>query len=363
MWHVVKAAFAIVLAVPTLSLAQMSPNGSDTNVKATTPAPVWNPSVEDFNAAAKQMKDDPGYRAILACGGDDAKAAARACAVRGYRFAIGGDAVPRDMAKALKYLRYACDAGDAMGCLNTGNINQGLAGPGVPIDLPAARTAFENGCTGGSGESCGRLSLMVLHGEGGPANHDQAVALRAKSCTLGFAKACAGTATAKAKTDAATGAKPSPVAPSPSFADQLNDAAEQVTPEFVAVDDCLSHKAAASCTAYAHMLAVGTPKLAKDIPKALRFLGLGCDGGDLAGCMALGTINLRNAQLGVTVDMPATRRVFEKSCASGIGEGCALLADMVTRGQGGPADAKAGQAYLTEACNRGFTAACAAAKR
>lgn len=388
MRYLFKASIMIFAAWSSMASAQLAQSGSDKNVREISPmglrlkcnvdhdaaacaaiqeeiealkapakqtpvAPAWNPSLQEFNAERKHVNDDPGYRAILACGGADEIIAAKACVVRNFDYNQGTLTVPKDLVKAVKYYSYGCDAGNAMGCLAAALITQGVAGPDAPIDLPAARASYSKGCLYGNAASCLRGGVMLVRGEGGAADSTQGTTFLKKSCAMGEARACK-----MVEPVAAAASAPAP-AFNPSL-DDFNRSAKQMTPEFIVSNDCNIKRDAKACGHYGRMLLQGSASLAKDVAKSVTFLTRGCDGGDMMACAYLGNVMQGRAGPEVTVDLSAARAAYGKACSRGDANSCASLGKMTFRGEGGAADAQQAEAYFVRACTLGLKKACAA---
>ncbi len=111
------------------------------------------------------------------------KARLRACVLLGA-LEIHGHGVPEDVEGGLARSLDGCNRGDAYGCFNVGAMRA------YREDFSGAATFYDKACDGGDAEGCYELGKLYDEAKGVPFDHEMKVALFARACKGGFAKAC-----------------------------------------------------------------------------------------------------------------------------------------------------------------------------
>ncbi len=101
-----------------------------------------------------------------------------------YRDAL---VVPKDLAKALDYLKRGCATGEATACSNLGSFYEDAN----PPDFHSAAVQYEFACKKGNMRGCANLADLVGEGKSGPADAVLAVALLRRACDSNDARGCA----------------------------------------------------------------------------------------------------------------------------------------------------------------------------
>lgn len=149
------------------------------------------------------------------------RGSSKGCARLG-RSLLYGIGVPADIDQAVGLLRSVCQRNDPEGCLTLGGFYMGAGGArtdygtarpfleaavaqgaghgtlavmywqgyGVERDAVRARELMEQGCEQGEASACVNLGIMCQLGEGGPADHQAAVAHFRRACQLGSDRGC-----------------------------------------------------------------------------------------------------------------------------------------------------------------------------
>ncbi|MBL0218771.1 MAG: sel1 repeat family protein [Myxococcales bacterium] len=100
-----------------------------------------------------------------------------------------GLGVAKDEAKSVVLYQRACDADEALSCVNLAMMYE-TGRDGLAKDEPRARTLYERGCTGGNAPGCTNLAVMYGQGRGGARDEAHAVEFYRKACAGGDDLGC-----------------------------------------------------------------------------------------------------------------------------------------------------------------------------
>lgn len=226
----------------------------------------------------------------------------------------------------------ACDAGDAKACLTLGNaLVDGKAG--LSGDGEGAVTAWDKGCTAGSGEACNAAAMVMFGkvGRGTKADTERAQAWSLKGCALQFPQSCANAGAAMI---------------------EHKQAVEGVTLTLKACE----LKLAVACETLASFFDEGLNGVANDPAQARTLREKACTFGGANACLTLGLAYDQGA--GVTADKKKAHALYEKGCALDSGEACLYVSIDKRTGEGTPADKKGALAPLEKACTLEVAPAC-----
>lgn len=230
-------------------------------------------------------------------------------------------------------LQKACDLGSAEGCYDLGNAFANVPDPGNAVPL------WDKGCKIGEPAACFRLGNAYASGWGAAQDDARAAAAFKEGCGGGLAEACAhwGEAVWEGR-----GTKRDT-----QLAGELATRACEL-------------KDHAGCSLLGLVMMAGAPGVPKSVSKGLALWNRECAAGFGPACSALGATLLQDGGMDKAAD---AAKLFEKACDGGDGQGCALLAKMVSEGTGGLEwdDARA-KALYKRGCELGDGPACAALK-
>lgn len=245
-----------------------------------------------------------------------------------YDHAIG---TWRDPARAWRYFRLSCERGNVNGCTNMGLYYQ--AGDGTARDMDRARTLYESGCNARDPQGCYMLGVLYLDGRGVAVDKARARQLFQSSCTMAAGpRGWRGCTLLADMTERGEGGPADPTKAraivQATCAGNRNDHGE-------------------SCDMHGAMLveARGGPR---DVPNGLVSLRKGCDAGKGYSCLDAGLYDWLGGGW-VTPDPTRARRYLHKACTR-VGKGCAALAFMLARGQGGPRDVAGARRLVQKSC-------------
>lgn len=225
-----------------------------------------------------------------------------ACRLLGIAYTEGAKEanLPTSPAKASVLFGKACDGGLAAACNNLGLlVAEGLGGE---RDGPRGQSLFRRACDGGSLLGCRNLGLMLADGRGVPVDSLGATIAFGKACNGGLGFACTNLGMLAAKLRQAAAAPPNANVPAATV--------------------------------------------------AVALWQRGCEGGDPAGCRALGIAYLQG--FGVPRGNAPASVWLKRACDGGDGRGCRELADLAKRR--GALDEAA--EFMAKACRGGEVQAC-----
>jgi TPR repeat protein len=204
-----------------------------------------------------------------------------------------------DLGDAVTQFEKACDMGLLTACVNQGALV--LVGQGGPRDRTRAESLFQRACDGGDPGGCGESATLVLQDRvGHPRDDKKGFTLMKEACDGGELDACANVAVLRLLDRGDGGAKSEAMSKLKSYCDQK---------------------------------------------------GLWCD--------SLGDFYAAGGG-GLAQDPVEARRLYEKSCANGLGHAgtCPAYAEALQNGFGGPRDPGKARDLLTKACDHNDFEAC-----
>lgn len=281
-------------------------------------APLWllacaTPAVPPALPPAPVHASQPPCSALRECLTACTSGTVRACTVAAERLRYGvGPA--RDLPRAERLYRQACEARDGLGCTGLGWLSRGSAAEEA---FSRARPLLEVACTRDDPEACFASGLLKLEGKGGPVEEPAAEAQLRRALELLTAACHAGTG--------------------------------------------------AACARAASLLEAG-PAPMRDDSRALVYLRKACDGGVPGGCSALALRYLTGR--GVSRDnalaqafLQRSGELFRASCEAGEAAACVELGQAFALGQGVPVDPVRALGYHEKACALGEASSCQHAAR
>ncbi len=111
------------------------------------------------------------------------------CLSAASSYSMGGDAGPRDEARAATLFSTACGLGSGPGCNLAGRAYE--FGHGVTVDFAKALSDYEQACTLGYQGGCYNVAVCLENGRGAPRDQARAASLYRQVCTAGSQAACA----------------------------------------------------------------------------------------------------------------------------------------------------------------------------
>lgn len=201
-------------------------------------------------------------------------------------------------------LEKGCDGGDPEGCRDLGNAYR----EGRRVTKDASKSdalykkaigLFEASCAKKRAKSCDLLGHMTGQGWGIAKNEDEEKRLRKQAIEL-FEAAC-------------SAADPASCAPAGD----------------------------------AYQVGFWVPK---DLPRASKLLGVGCDANGGESCFLLGLSSMFGTNE-VPKNGALATKLLRKACDAGSTRGCSALAEQMTSGEGTPKDGPAAVALFEKACN------------
>jgi hypothetical protein len=237
----------------------------------------------------------------------------RACTTAAERLRYGvGPA--RDLPRAERLYRQACEARDGLGCTGLGWLSRGAAAEEA---FSRARPLLEGACLRDDPEACFAAGLLKLEGKGGPMEAPAAEARLRRALELLTAACHAGSG--------------------------------------------------AACVRAASLFEAG-PAPTRDDSRALVYLQKACDGGVAGGCSALALRYMTGR--GVSRDNVRAQallqrggELFRASCEAGEAAACVELGQAFALGQGVPVDLVRSLGYHEKACQLGVVSSCQLAAR
>jgi TPR repeat protein len=269
---------------------------------------------------------DPAAERIFA---DGCKAKVPECCVDRGNWIHGTDDT-----EAMADFQFACDAGNPWGCNNLAVIYQAdaatalqaielfqqacdsgtleyacaelahayEAGIGTAPNLTKAREIYQGACDDHSRAGCSGFASMLIHGEGGPEDKPNGIAILTKDCSHEVGAACR---------SLAVFARQGAIAdPDKKFAEWAEKACR--------LND------AAGCDEVGTALQGGLQGYPKDAQGAVRAFEKACALNDAAGCLFAGDI-AKSGDAG-SVNQDAIAMIYRKACELGSKDGCARLA-------------------------------------
>ncbi len=232
----------------------------------------------------------------------------RACTLAADRLRYGSG-TPRDVPRAERLYRRACEAHDGLGCAGWGWVSQA---PAAEEAFRRARPLLEVACALDDAEACVSEGLLRLEGRGGPVEAAEGEARVRRGLELLTAACEAG--------------------------------------------------AGAACVRAATLFEAG-PVPVRDDARALVYLRRACDAGVPGGCSALALRYLTGR--GVDMDRARALALYEQvgehyraACEAGEPSACVGLAQAHELGQGVSKEPARALAYQEKACALGEPAAC-----
>jgi len=281
-------------------------------------APLWllacaTPAVSPTPPPMPVHASQPPCSALGECLAACTAGTVRACTVAAERLRYGvGPA--RDLPRAERLYRQACEARDGLGCTGLGWLSRG---PAAEEAFARARPLLEVACTRDDPEACFAAGLLKLEGKGGPVEEPAAEARLRRALELLTASCHAGMG--------------------------------------------------AACVRAASLFEAGPAPL-RDDSRALVYLRKGCDGGVAGGCSALALRYLTGR--GVPRDnaraqalLSRSGELFRASCEAGEAAACVELGQAFALGQGVPVDRVRALGYHEKACALGEASSCQLAAR
>lgn len=279
----------------------------------------------------------------------------------------GGSAT--DAAKSL--FRRACEGGEFTGCTNLA-VALLADRAAAPETVAEAAGLLERACASDGAIGCGPLGDLYLRGRGVPANPHRAMELYRRGCSHWSVQACFRGA---AEAGLAPGEQTDLRAEARRMATVGCDLGHQATCLLLGsmhqigiggpVDEgqafglirqvCLGETRSA-CGDYGAMLAMGRGTTA-DPEAGFAILREACEvARDRDACRNLAA--LYSSGTGTEVDLTKASQALGAACDLNLGEGCAQLADLLTRGPRFLRDRDRAAALRTRACELGYAAAC-----
>lgn len=203
--------------------------------------------------------DEGGFDCIAAC----ERGQAESCTRLGDMLSQGL-AMPRSDARALRAYERACVVGDASGCAAAGGLI--LRTRSLPRDASTAASYLDRGCAGHEPEACVKLAALYETGQGVSPSIEQATRLLTGACDGGYVQ---------------------------------------------------------GCTKLGELLMMTADKAPQADVRAATLYWQGCGGGDMRGCMLLGSAYLDGQ--GLVVDIERGESLLMRACLAGVESGCARL--------------------------------------
>lgn len=125
---------------------------------------------------------------LAPCEGDCDRGISFACTVLALRVERG-DAVAKDLTRAVRLHERACELGDAGGCVIAARMH--AAGTGVPPSRARQLELLVAACTLGDAQACSIPAKAFANGTGVPRDERHARELWQRACAGGLAAACA----------------------------------------------------------------------------------------------------------------------------------------------------------------------------
>lgn len=299
------------------------------------------------------------------CDGGDAYS----CRMLGFAYS-DGEGVARDERKAAAFFQRGCDGKDGLACANlAAKYNDGL---GVPKDEFKAVRLADLSCQYGSGVGCHIMAGVYLEGHPGyPKDLARAVDLYRDVCkdgkgleasckkldTLGYARVAARPAAPALKPAPA----PPPVVDKAAAANAATTAGQTAYArrEFAVAAGQFAMGCdggnVSACAALGQMYVAGEG-LAANPSRAAGPLAQACDGGVTSACDSLGT--LYSDGRGVKQDKPRALKLFEAACAKSYWRACYNMGLLNERGVDRYPNGLEAMSNYETACKGGYADAC-----
>ena len=299
---------------------------------------------------------------------------AKSCNSVGYWYQSGQGNVPKDMPRAAKFYKKACDMGYAPACdairlLGEGDIAGGQGKPQAAsaassTPAPGGISNLERACSSGDAAACGRLGFRYEKGNGVQKDVSRAVAFYKQACHGGSAISCGalgflyhrGNGVEKDETralafytmacDGGDGWSCS------SLGSRYAEAADYARAASFYQKACAGkYKDACSNLGYLYYTGKG---VRKDLSRAAPLFKQACDGGSSGACHNLGAIYDEQGR------DAAAAVLYEKACDGNWPLACYNLGMMYHRGEGVARDSSRELEFYQKACDEGSVEGCAA---
>jgi uncharacterized protein len=300
------------------------------------------------------------------------KAYGPACAHLGEMY-FWGVGTNKDPKKAQALFQEACKARDSYGCYIEGDLY--FYGEGAEKDPRKAIELYNTGCDKGYTQACVKLGLMYKKGDSVAQDYAKAINHFERSCTeKGVDKNWDGCFHLAEMYNKGQGIENSASLAMGLYGQlkKANDprgfygmASLYQTGRVVAKDLDISSEMydnsctggyAPACSKLGSML-INNSEI-PNIPRGIKYVQMGCDKGDIEGCVQLGVLYYKGK--GVKQDFGKAKGLFENACDANRGIGCYSLGTMFDKGQGVKSDKKKAFKLFEKGCSLLDGASCGA---